>query len=62
MAKAEPKLGRPRKPPGEKKSGRIEIRVTEAEHAAMEAAAARAELPLSEWLRDVALKAARRTS
>ena len=43
MAKAEPKLGRPRKPPGEKKSGRIEIRVTEAEHAAMEAAAARAE-------------------
>lgn len=59
MAKAEPKLGRP-KPASEKKSGRLEIWVTEAEHAAMEAAAARAELPLSEWLRGVALRAAKR--
>jgi len=54
------KMGRPKLPKGERKSGRIEIRVSGSEQAAMEAAAAKANLPLSEWLRDVALKAARR--
>lgn len=60
MAKPEPKLGRPKKPASEKKSRRVEIRVTAAEQAAMESAAERAALPLSEWLRDVALRAAKR--
>ena len=54
------RMGRPRLPKGEKKSGRIEIRVSATEQASMEAAASKAELALSEWLRDVALKAAKR--
>jgi uncharacterized protein (DUF1778 family) len=54
------RTGRPKLPKGEKKSGRIEIRVSVPEQAAMESAASKAELPLSEWLRDVGLKAAKR--
>lgn len=54
------KMGRPKLPKSERKSGRIEIRVSASEQAAMEAAAQHASLALSEWLRDVALKAARR--
>lgn len=52
------KMGRPKLPKGERKSGRIEIRVSGPEQAALESAAERAGLKLSEWLRDVALKAA----
>ena len=54
------RTGRPKLPKGEKKTGRIEVRVSASEQAAMETAAVKAELPLSEWLRDVALKAAKR--
>lgn len=54
------KMGRPKLPKSERKSGRIEIRVSGPEQAAMDAAAEKAGLKLSEWLRDVALKAARR--
>jgi len=54
------KMGRPKLPKSERRSGRIEIRVSGPEQAAMDAAAGRAGLKLSEWLRDVALKAARR--
>lgn len=56
------KMGRPKLPKSERKSGRIEIRVSVQEQAAMESAAERAGLKLSEWLRDVALKAAHRAS
>jgi uncharacterized protein (DUF1778 family) len=47
-------------PKGEKKTGRIEIRVSAPEQAAMDAAATKAELPLSEWLREAGLRAAKR--
>jgi uncharacterized protein (DUF1778 family) len=56
------KMGRPKLPKSERKSGRIEIRVSAAEQAAMETAADNAGLRLSEWLREVALKAAQRAS
>jgi len=56
------KMARPKLPKGERKSSRIEIRVSGPEQTAMEAAAESAGLKLSEWLRDVALKAARRSS
>lgn len=54
------KMGRPKLPKSEKKSDRVEIRLSVDERAAFEAAAGKAGLPLSEWLRDLALKAARR--
>jgi uncharacterized protein (DUF1778 family) len=54
------RTGRPKLPAGKRKAGRIELRVTEAERQAMEAAAERAGKTLSDWLRDTAVKAARR--
>lgn len=54
------KMGRPKLPKGERKSGLIEIRVSGPEQAAMEAAAETTGLKLSEWLRELALRAARR--
>ena len=52
------RTGRPKLPSAKRKAGRIELRVTEAEREAMEAAAERAGKTLSEWLRDLAVKAA----
>jgi uncharacterized protein (DUF1778 family) len=52
------KMGRPKLPKSEKKTQRVEIRLSTDERAAFEAAAEEAGLPLSEWLRDLALKAA----
>jgi uncharacterized protein (DUF1778 family) len=54
------RTGRPKLSKTEKKSGRIEIRISAPEQALMEAAAAKSALPLSEWLRQAALKAAKR--
>lgn len=45
------RTGRPKKPPDEVLSDRVEIRLTAAEKERFEAAAEAAELTLSEWLR-----------
>jgi hypothetical protein len=50
--------GRPKLPAKKRKGARLEIRVSDAELAQFEAAAKRADVSVSSWLRDVAIKAA----
>lgn len=52
--------GRPPKAPEESASVRIDLRAMPAEKEEFEAAAARAGLKLSEWIRQTLLRAARR--
>jgi len=54
------KMGRPRKPKGEAKEETLTLRVTKAERRAAEAAAARSELPVSEWARRAIIEASGR--
>lgn len=49
------KMGRPPKADGERRSERLEIRLTEHERAAMNAAACACGIPLSEWIRLAAI-------
>jgi uncharacterized protein (DUF1778 family) len=60
MTKEPRKRGRPPLPENRVKGGRIEIRVTEAEEDAYEAAARTAKLDRSEWMRDRLNAAAKR--
>lgn len=52
--------GRPPKEPEQAKSSQLQVRVTEAEKAEFFDASERAGIPLSEWARNVLLRAARR--
>lgn len=53
--------GRPRLPPEALRVHRLHIVLTEVEYADLEAAAVRAEADLSVWVRERALRAARRS-
>jgi hypothetical protein len=60
MAKREkPKMGRPPGPPGEQRTIQVKVLVNASEKAELQAAAAREERDLSEWLRMHGLKIAR---
>jgi hypothetical protein len=52
--------GRPKKPPEEVLSERLELRLTTAERIEYEAAAERAKMVLSGWIRDRLKRAAKR--
>ena len=54
------RMGRPPKPKGEAKEETLTLRVTKAERQAVEAAAARADLPVSEWARRAIVEASGR--
>jgi hypothetical protein len=54
-----PERGRPPKPPEERKSAELRIRLTEAQRATLDAAAGQ---DTSTWARDVLLRAAKRRS
>lgn len=53
-------MGRPPLEPGEAKDKVFQLRLTGAEKASYEAAATRAEKPLSKWIRDTLNRAAKR--
>lgn len=54
-----PKIGRPPKPLGERKAAALTLRLTEAERAAAESAAALANMSVSDWVRKVVAQAAK---
>jgi hypothetical protein len=53
------RLGRPKLPKGEAKTEMVRARVTKAEYVAVEAASKSENKELSEWVRDIMLRAAR---
>ena len=55
-----PKRGAPQKPPEERKGDPVQIRLTAAERAACETAAAASDKKLSAWARETLVRAARR--
>jgi hypothetical protein len=57
-----PGMVRPKKPPNEVASERIDLRLTTAERLVFENAAKRAELTLSEWIRNCCSRAAKRSA
>lgn len=58
MDSAAKRLGRPPKPPGEKQRG-VRVFLSDSERAALDAA--RGQRPMSEWIRETCLEAARGT-
>jgi uncharacterized protein (DUF1778 family) len=58
----ENKRGAPKKPPGEVKTGTIQVRVTDAEREIIESAATAKETTVSKWACDALLRAAKRTA
>jgi uncharacterized protein (DUF1778 family) len=54
------KRGAPKKPPEERKGDPVQIRLTSAERAACEAAAAASEQKLAAWARETLVRAAKR--
>lgn len=58
--KNRPALGRPTIPAEEKRDQIVQFRCTAGERAEIEQAAEKSERRLSDWLRDLALRAARR--
>jgi len=56
--KAKPQRGRPEKPPEERKTAELRIRLTEAQRSELDDAA---EQDTSTWARDVLLRAAKRS-
>jgi len=57
-----PRMGRPPLPPKDVRSDLIRLRVTRAEKATLTAAAERAEIDVSEWLRSLGLREASKRS
>jgi len=57
-----PRMGRPPLPPKDVRSDLIRLRVTRAEKATMVAAAERAEIDVSEWLRSLGIREAAKRS
>jgi hypothetical protein len=60
MAKQKPQRGRPPKPPEERRSAELRIRLTEAERARLDQAAAAHESETSTWARGLLLGTAER--
>ncbi|MCA9122192.1 MAG: DUF1778 domain-containing protein [Planctomycetaceae bacterium] len=56
------KRGAPKKPPGEVKTGTIQVRVTDGEREAIESAATSQGTTVSKWACDVLMRAAKRAT